>query len=116
MKLTNKKLEIKEIPEPNLPAMKTYKKAPGDINNAIFAAHHTAKRIKDDVVIIAGNSYGHMVYHLATTKDDLRKYQPGQKKNDVIIVTPKGAVYKALAESERDHIGIERDHIIDKYI
>ena len=107
MKITGKKLHAKELPEPNLPAMKTYKQTPGNLNNAVFAAHATAKKMKSDIVIVAGNSKGHFVYHLAMPKDDLKKYQPGQtKKSEVVIVTPKGAVYNALAESD----------LVDKYL
>lgn len=100
MIIKNKKFKAK-LPKPNVSPMKEYKKNPGSLNAAAFAAHFKAKQLKTDIVVIEGNSMGHRVYHLATPDEDLKKYTAMSTKANVLVVNQKGEAFEAIAESKK---------------
>lgn len=73
-------------------AMKDYRQNPGDLDCAVFAALHTAKRINNRVIVIPGNSYMNLVYHITTEDKDLMIFTASSKPADVFIVYPDGTV------------------------
>lgn len=46
------------------PAVAEYKKTPGSLNAAVYAAAFYAKRDGSDMAVIEGNSYGSSVYQI----------------------------------------------------
>jgi hypothetical protein len=104
MKISNKKKHA-DVPDVK-GAMRDYKKNPGSLNYAVFAAYYKAKQLKKDIVVIEGNSMGHRVYHLALSSEDLKKYTVMSTKANVVVVTPKGEAFMAIAES----------NLIEKYL
>jgi hypothetical protein len=97
MIIKNKK-KVADIPVVKR-AMSEYKKNPGSLNAAAFAAFFKAKQMKSDIVVVEGNSYGHRVYHLALPGEDLKRFIVVAAKAKVIVVTQKGEAFEAIAES-----------------
>ena len=77
----------------------TWRKHPGDFDAAAHAAHHYAKRDNRRMVVVPGNSYGHLVYHIAKDTQDVKSFtEPtGKTHTDVAVVTVDGEVFQAVA-------------------
>ncbi len=97
MKIKNK-VKVADLPTVKK-AMSEYKKNPGSLNAAAFAAYYKAKQMKQDIVVIEGNSMGHRVYHLALADEDLKKYTVMSKAAKVLVVNKRGEAFEAMAES-----------------
>lgn len=110
MKISNKKKHA-DIPKSALAgAMKEYKKNPGSINAAVFAAAYKAKQMKSDIIVIEGNSMGHRVYHLALPNESLKKYTVMSTKANVVVVTQKGEAFMATAQDTKN------ESLVEKYL
>lgn len=78
-------------------AVKPYRNAPGDINKAIEAAFHYAKKNDEPMVCVPGNSYMNFVFHIAKESDSLTKYTGMAVEVKVAVVYPNGDVYLGKA-------------------
>jgi len=76
-----------------------YRRNPGSDNEACHAAVFYAKKNKQNMVVVPGNSFGSFVLHIAKETDDLRKYIPGvgDKEISVYFVNVDGEVFEATA-------------------
>lgn len=79
-------------------ALKQYRANPADMGCALLFAHHAARRDGVAMVVIGGNSYGCLVYHVARVTEDLRKYTVVGTGAKVALVEPNGEVFIADAE------------------
>jgi hypothetical protein len=78
--------------------VKEWKENPGDDSAACYAAAHYAKRDKENMVVVPGNSYGRFVLHIAKETSDLWRYAPGTSGElSVYLATPSGEVFEAKA-------------------
>lgn len=78
--------------------VKDWKENPGNDSAACYAAAHYAKRNKENMVVVPGNSYGSFVLHIAKETEDLSRYRPGHSGElAVYLATPSGEVFEAIA-------------------
>lgn len=82
---------------PRRGALKEYRRYPGGLNAAAFAALHFARRDKASKVIVEGNSYGSRVYHIANMTDDLATYTAMASSARVLVVKADGSSFFATA-------------------
>lgn len=95
MRIFNEKISAK-LPEKKAP-MKDYRKNPGNLDNAAYAALYAAKKIKNRIIVVPGNSYMNRVYHLAKDSDDLTAFTVMATIARVLVVYPDGQTYIADA-------------------
>lgn len=75
-------------------SVKRWRKEPGNLSNAVYAAFHYAKKFDQKMYIITGNSYMNKVYHIS---DNLKLDKFGVINNSVVtigVVYPDGEVYQ----------------------
>ena len=78
--------------------VKEWRENPGNDSAACYAAAHYAKRDKENMVVVPGNSYGSFVLHIAKETEDLWKYAPGTSGElAVYLAKPSGEVFEAIA-------------------
>lgn len=116
MKISNKK-KVGTIPSKDLKgAMKIYRSAPGDLNAASYAAAFKAKQLKKDMVVIQGNSYGRMIYGIEPIDGSLQKYTVMKTKAKVVVATPSGDIFTAIAKPNNMEEGYDNMNLIEKYL
>ena len=94
MKLTN--LKHRATWTPSNGWIRKWQKNPGDQELAVRAAIQTARKLDvKNVVVVKGNSYGSLVYHIAKTTDDITKYTVRGVR--VLVVSYQGEIYQADA-------------------
>ena len=80
-------------------AVITWRKNPGNLSNAIFAAYHYANRDNRIMYIAKGNSYMHRVYHIVKSLERAFDYCDtlGNVK-EIFSVDVDGIVKKLLVQ------------------
>ncbi len=80
-------------------SVREWRQFPGDDRSAIFAAAHYAKKNKQPMVVVPGNSYGRAVLHVALATGNLSRYAPGvgDKTVAVYYVSANGEAFEAIA-------------------
>lgn len=78
--------------------IRKYKNNPSDQHLAVMAALQIARNLEKPVVLIKGNSYGTVVYHIAETGDSIGKYVPGAWPCNVLLIRTTGEIFRAVAE------------------
>lgn len=78
-------------------SVREWKQSPGSDNAACHAAVYYAKKNKQDMVVVPGNSYGSFVLHVARETDDLSKFVPGVGDKEIsgYLAKPNGDVFEA---------------------
>lgn len=79
------------------PAVAEYKKTPGSLNAAVYAAAFYAKRDGVDMAVIEGNSYGSSVYQIQGLTKDIAAVTVMRSETSIVIAKPDGKLYKAKA-------------------
>ena len=79
--------------------VRDWRRNPASIAAAAGAALHYARRDGKRYIVVPGNSYGHVCYHIADERDDVRRYVPGvgDRCVRVLVVDPSGQVDQADA-------------------
>ena len=80
--------------------VRTWKQNASHFQSAANAAFYYAKKHKEDFVVIPGNSYGSLCYHISHTKKDLKYFTVCHNELIVGLVKPNGDIYKAKATEE----------------
>lgn len=74
-----------------------YKKEPSNQEFAVRAAIQKAYTLGREIIVVRGHSYDNLVYHLATSDDDIAKYTGGKRNVRVLVVRHTGEIFQALA-------------------
>ena len=84
-------------------AWEYYRKNPSDLDLAAKAAVHSAKQLKESMLVVAGNSYGSDVYHIIKATDDIRKITVITPKTGfkVLEALPDGKVYASRIKNNQ---------------
>lgn len=79
-------------------SVKRWRKAPGNLENAAYAAFHYAKKLNKSFVIVTGNSNMHLVHHIAEVNESLTSLNGGfPRETPVRVVKPNGEIWMAKA-------------------
>lgn len=78
-------------------AVKSWKSNPANWTAAAVAALHYAKKFDEPMVVVKGNSYGHVVLSIVRQTEDLKKFTVMAVKASVLVVHPDGSVFQAIA-------------------
>jgi hypothetical protein len=81
-------------------AISTWKKAPGNFDNAAHAALEYARKNNRNMVVVPGNSYMNKVYHIVPETEQVSKFTVSKKNNTVAVVTTSGDVLQGIAEDK----------------
>lgn len=98
MKFSNLRLKGKITPTDG--AISEYRKNPGLLTKAVYAAAAYAKKRHADMVVVPGNSMMASIYHIAPATEDLKKYTVMSTTAHVMLVKVDGSVYECDAEPE----------------
>jgi len=91
-------LDVLTIIRPTTGNIKPYKSNPGYLELACHAAVQKAASLKEDLLIVPGNSYCKRVFHIAKTNEDIKKYCPGMKFVNLFYVKQSGEIRNAVYE------------------
>jgi len=77
--------------------VKAYRACPGDLHKAVNAAAHYAAKNGARMVVIGGNSFSRLVYHVARESDRVSKFTALPGAFPVVVVEPNGDAFAADA-------------------
>lgn len=83
--------------KPKSGCIKYYRENPSDINAALYAAAHYAKKLGKEMAVFAGNSYMHFIWNIKEPRNVSRVECNGLKLVGY-IVKQNGEIYK-IAEA-----------------
>jgi len=78
-------------------AVSAWRTDPGNFQKSLRAALHYARRDNKQMIVIPGNSYNQKVFHIASEGESVKKYTVQTHNNPVVVVSPQGDVFQAIA-------------------
>jgi hypothetical protein len=79
------------------PGVRPYRESPGSINAALHAAAHYAKKNNTNMVLVASDNFGSIIWQILKETDDVRRVAPGigDREVDGYLANPECDVFEA---------------------